>query len=80
MRLNLSLHCHHQNDWGVGGGRVRGRLNLTSHCHHQNDCSVKTGKREENRSGIKPRTFCVPAVQRLTARPIRLPDHGGVNM
>ena len=49
MRLNLSLHYHHQNDWGVGGGRVRGRLNLTSHCHHQNDCSVKIGKREENR-------------------------------
>ena len=67
----LSLHCHHQNDSCIKMGSDESHFNVSLIAR---DKLIKDGvhrpqllKREENRNGIEPRSFCLPA-SRLTAR------------
>ena len=64
--LYLSLHCHHQNDSRIKMGSDEShfyvplivRDKVTRQCPPQTTTFVK---REESRSGIEPRSFCLPA-------------------
>ena len=62
--IYLSLHCHHQNDSCIKMGSNEShfkvslivRDKVTRHVHRP-----LLLKRKESRSGIEPRSFCLPA-------------------
>ena len=74
--IYLSLQCHHQNDSCIKMGSDESHFNVslivrdkfTRHCPQTTTFFTK-----ESRSGIEPRSFCLPAY-RLTARPNRLTE------
>ena len=61
----LSLHCHHQNDSCIKMGSDESRFDVSVVSDGQSHRKVSTNhnllKREESRSGIKPRSFRLPA-------------------
>ena len=63
--IYLSLHCHHQNDSRIkmGSGESHFNVSLIVKDKVTKQCpQTKTLlKRKENRSGIEPRSFCLPA-------------------
>ena len=63
--IYLSLHCHHQNDFCIKMGSDESHSNVTSDVTDKitRQCPQTTTflKREESRSGIEPRSFCLPA-------------------
>ena len=73
--INLSLHCHHQNDTCIKMGSDESHFNVLLIVRDKvtRQCPQITTflKRKESRSGIEPRSFRLPAY-RLTARPNRL--------
>ena len=73
--IYLSLHCHHQNDSCIKMGSDESHFNVSvgsdGKVTGQRPQTTTFLKREENRSGIEPRSFRLPA-WRLTARPNRL--------
>ena len=70
--IYLLLHCHHQNDSciKIGSDESHFNVSLTVRDKVTRQCPQTTTflKRKESRSGIEPRSFCLPAY-RLTARP-----------
>ena len=69
--IYLSLHCHDQNDscTKMGSDESRFDVSLIVRDKVTRQCPQTTTflKRKESRSGIEPRSFCLPA-PRLTAR------------
>ena len=67
-----SLHYHHQNDSSINMGSDESYFNVSLIVRDKvtRQCPQATTffKRKENRSGMEPRPFCLPA-ERLTARP-----------
>ena len=72
---NPSLHCQHQNDSCIKMGSDESHFNVSVGNDGQSHKTVSQTttflKRKENRSGIEPRSFGLPAL-RVTARPNRL--------
>ena len=61
--IYLSLHCHHQNDSFIKIGSDESHVNVSltvSGIKSQQD-RVQVWQREESRSEIEPRCFCLPA-------------------
>ena len=77
--IYLSLHCYHQNDSciKVGSDDSRFNVSLTVREKVTRQCPQTTAfiKREESRSRIEPRSFCLTA-KRLAAGPNRLTANG----
>ena len=64
VRLYLSLHCHHHNDSCIKVGSDDSHFNVSSIVKAKSQDSVhkpQPFKREDSRSGIEPRSFCLPA-------------------
>ena len=63
--IYLPLHCHHQNDFCVKMGSDESHFNVSigSDDKVTRQCPQTTTflKRKESQSGIKPRSFCLPA-------------------
>ena len=63
--IYLSLHCHHQNDFCIKMGRDESHFNVSLIVRDKvtKPCPQTTTflKRKESRSGIEPRSFCLPA-------------------
>ena len=61
----LSLHCHHQNHSCIKMGSDDSHFNvcLIVRDNITGQCSQTTSflKRKDSRSGIEPRSFCLPA-------------------
>ena len=62
--INLSLHCHYQNDFCVKVGSDESHFNVSltmrdkvTNSVHRPQCL----KRMESLSGFEPRSFCLPA-------------------
>ena len=62
--LYLSLHCHHQNDFGIKMGNDESHFNVSlivrdkvTRPYLQTTTFMK---KKESRSGIEPRPFCLP--------------------
>ena len=63
--INLPLHCHHQNDSCIKMDSNESHFNVslivrdkvTRYCLQTTTLSM----REESRSGIEPRSLCLPA-------------------
>ena len=73
--IHLSLLCHHQNDSCIKMGIDESHftVSLTVKCKVTRQCPhFEILKREESRSGIEPRSFCLSA-KCLAAMPNRLP-------
>ena len=72
--IYLSLHCHQQNDSCIKMDSDESHFNVSLTVKEKVTIKTKCPqtttflKREESRSGIEPRIFCLPAV----ARPNRL--------
>jgi len=63
--IYLSLHCHHQNDSCIEMGSNESHFNVSLIVRDRvtRQCPQTTfPKRRESRSGIKPRSFCIPTV------------------
>ena len=62
--IYLSLHCHHQNDSCTKMSSEESRFNVSSTVRNKvtRQCPQSTtfSKRKESRSGIEPRSFCLP--------------------
>ena len=60
-----SLHCHHQNDFCIKMGSDESHFNVSVGSDGQSHKAVSTKhnflKRKESRSGMEPRSFCLPA-------------------
>ena len=69
--IYLLLHCHHQNDSCVQMGSRKWWTEVMDKVARQCPQTTTFLKRKESRSGIEPKSFCLPT-QRLTARPNRL--------
>ena len=63
--IYLLLHCHHQNDSCIKMGSDERHFNVSVGSDGQSQKTVSTNhnllKRNESRSGIKPRSFRLPA-------------------
>ena len=63
--IYLSLHCHRQNDSSIKVGSDESHFNvsLTVRDKVTRQCPQTTTflKRKDSRSGIEPRSFCLPA-------------------
>ena len=63
--IYLSLHCHHQNDSCIKMGSDESHFNVSVGSDGQSHKTVSTIhnflKRKENRSGVEPRSFRLPA-------------------
>ena len=63
--IYLSLHCHHQNDPCIKMGSDESHFNVSLIVRDKvaRQCPQTTTfeEREESRSGIGPRSFCLPA-------------------
>ena len=61
--IYLSLHCHHQNDSCIKMGSDESHFNVSVGSDGQSHKSVSTDffEEKESRSGIKPRSFRLPA-------------------
>ena len=63
--IYLSLHCHHQNDSCIKMGSDESHFNVPlivrDKVTRQCPKSTTVLKRKESRSGIEPRSFCIPA-------------------
>ena len=62
--IYLSLHCHHQNDFCIKIGSDESHFNaslIVSDKVSRQCPQTQLLKRKESRSGIEPRTFCLPA-------------------
>ena len=63
--IYLSLHCHHQNDSCIKMSSDESHFNVSVGSDGQSHKTVSTNttflKRKESRSGIKPRSFRLPA-------------------
>ena len=57
--MYLSLHCHHQNDFCIKMGSNETNFNVSLIV--RDEVTVSFLKRNESRSGIEPRSFCLPA-------------------
>ena len=74
--IYLSLHCHHQNDSCVKMGSDESHFNVSLIARDKvtRRCLQTTTFEEKGKPkrGIEPRSLCLPAYPRLTARPNRL--------
>ena len=64
--IYLSLHCHHQNDSCIKMGSDESHFNVSVGSDGQSHRTVSRQtttflKRKESRSGIEPRSLCLPA-------------------
>ena len=64
--IYLPLHCHHQNYFCIKMGSDESHFNVSVGSDGQSHRTVSTNhttfwKRKESRSGIKPRSFRLPA-------------------
>ena len=63
--IYLSLHCHHQNDSCIKMGSYESHFNVSLIMRDKvtRQCPQTTTllKRKENRSGVEPKPFCLPA-------------------
>ena len=57
--IYLSLHCHHQNDFCIKMGSDESHFNVSFIVRDKVHASFL--KRNESRSGIEPRSICLPA-------------------
>ena len=73
--MYLSLHCHHENDSCIkirsDEGHFNDSLIVSDKVTRQCPQTITLQEREDSRSGIEPRPFCL-LIYRLTARPNRL--------
>ena len=73
--MYLSLHGHHQTDPCIKMGSDQSHFNVSlivrDKVTRQCPQTATFLKRKDSRSGIEPRSFCLPA-KRPTARPMRL--------
>ena len=63
--IYLSLHCHHQNNFCIMMGSDDSHFNVSvgsdGQNHNLRPQTTAFLKRKENRSGIEPRSFRLPA-------------------
>ena len=63
--IYLSLHCHHKNDSCIKVGSDESHFNVSLIVRDKVTKTMFTDhnflKREDSRSGIEPKSFCLPA-------------------
>ena len=64
--IYVSLRCHHQNDSCIKMGGDESHFDVSFNCERQSHETVSTNhnlflQKKDSRSGIEPRSFCLPA-------------------